>query len=96
VGLGRVEARVGHRFIRDSTRQAVGYPVMPARNEATRWLACLSLLFFAMSYSPVVRGSAWRIAICMSRIGTPLTSPAVQKVRRNPCGVMCLHPVLAQ
>jgi hypothetical protein len=34
------------------------------------------------------------MAICMSSIGTPLRSPAAQKVRRSLCGVMCLQPAI--
>src|SRR3954447_26011685 len=36
----------------------------------------------------VVRGSLWRMATCMSRIGTPATRPVVQKVRRRLCGLI--------
>ena len=54
-----------------------------------------ALLGFAQNLAAMLmRGLAWRMAICMSRIGTPLTSPAVQKVRRSPCGVMCLQPAV--
>jgi hypothetical protein len=35
----------------------------------------------------VVRASACRIAYCMSRSGTPLIRPAVQKVRRSVCAL---------
>ena len=40
----------------------------------------------------VGRRGAWRSA--MSRIGTPPSRPAVQNVRRNPCGVMRLQPAV--
>lgn len=47
-----------------------------------------SRLALAMSSRIVVRGSAWRMAYCMSRMLMPATRPVVQNVRRNPCGLI--------